>query len=76
LVGVTGFVASGVLYVTAFFELRRMNAAIRLQLGVEFGFFGGPPAWQDRYQEWCRRHQVPTYPCRGEQLPDEKTKWF
>lgn len=76
LVGVAGLVGSGVFYVVSFLELRKMNAAIRLQLGVEFGFFGGPPSRQDAYQRWCKRRQVPPYPCRDEQPPDVRTKWF
>jgi hypothetical protein len=74
--GWVGVVAWAALSVEAWVELRRMNAAITRVLGLPISFFGGPPSRQDRFQAWCRSHNVEPYPFRGAQPPVARTHWF
>lgn len=76
ILGVAGFVAWGALSVMAVRELTLMNAAIRRNVGVEFGFYGGPPARQEQYVRWCERKGVSPYPFRNVQPPAVKTSWL
>lgn len=49
-VGIVGVATWFVLYVAAFVQIKRMNAAASGSLGTPIGFFDGPPSYQDRYR--------------------------